>query len=309
MLSRRAFVGLCGAGLAASALPRRALAEDPPLVVIFSNSSSPRSAAVCKGFKAALGEAMLMTCDLSAEADAGAFIADNLAGVSVGAVFAVGDVALRVALREFNQTPVVWADALENAAAAIYPKARGVSPRLDPAAVLTRLRTLKPDLGVLGVLRSSSDLDPYWKTVAEACKAAGVELMSPPVGGGSDVSNAFKSLIAGANLTWLQPDAALWSGSVLASLFHEAAISQHPVMSFDRAQMSAVQGPPLVAETDPASMGAQAAELAGALLSGKPPAELQIFAKPVLVGDMVALRKAGVLVSKKTAAALDVLNQ
>ena len=306
MLTRRAFVGLCGAGLAAATGPR-AWADDPPLVVIFSSAASTRSAAVCKGFKAGLGEAMVMSCDLSAEADAGAFIADNLAGVSVGAVFAVGDVALRVALREFNQTPVVWADALDNAAASIYPKARGVSPRLDPTAVLSRLKTLKSDLSVLGVLRSTTDVDPYWEVVSAACQAAGVKLMSPPVSGGADVSNAFKSLIAGAQLTWIQPDAGLWSGAVLASLFHEASLSGHPVMSFDREQMAAVQGPPLVAETDPAAMGAQAAELAKALLAGSPPSELQRYAGPVLVGNMVALRKAGVLVNKKTAAALDLL--
>lgn len=306
MLSRRDLLGMLGAGAVASTLPRAARADDPPLFVIFSGSSSPRCAAVCKGFKAAMGEAMLMSCDLSTEADAGAFIADNLAGVSVSGVFAVGDVALRVALREFNQTPVVWADALDNAAASIYPKARGVSPRLDPGAVLSRLKILKPDLSVLGVLRSATDTDPYWGALGAACKAAGVELMSPPVGSSADVNNAFKSLIAGAGFTWIQPDAGLWSGAVLASLFHEAIISQHPVMAFQREQLSGAQGPALVAESDPVAMGAQAAELAKALVAGAAPAELQRYAAPVLVGNLVALRKAGVLVNKKSAASVDV---
>ena len=309
MLSRRELIALTGSLMVTSALPRRARAADPPLIVIFTGDASARTAAIMRSFKAGVGEAMMMSCDLSAEADAGAFIADNLAGVAVSAVFAVGDVALRVALREFNQTPVVWADALENAAAAIHPRARGVSPRLDPAAVLSRLKTLKPDLSVLGVLRSSSDADPYWAVVGAACKSAGLELMSPPVGSSGDVGNAFKSLIAGAGLTWIQPDPSLWSGAVLASVFHEAKLGAHPILGFQREQLQGAQRPPIVAECDPSAMGTAAAELAGALIAGTSPAELQRYAAPLLVGNMVALRAAGVLVNKRTATAVDIWSE
>lgn len=305
MLSRRELLACTGSLALWAALPGRARAADPPLIVIFTGDTSARTAAIVRSFKAGVGDAMLMSCYLGAEADAGAFIADNLEGVTVSAVFAVGDLALRVALREFNAAPVVWADALDAAAASIHPRARGVSPRLDPVAVLGRLKTLKPDLSVLGVLRSSADADPYWAAVASACEAAGLQLMSPPIGGSGDVDNAFKSLIAGAGLTWIQPDPNLWSGAVLASVFHEAQLVAHPVLGFQREQLQGAQRPPIVAEADPVAMGAAAAELAGALIGGSPPAEPQRYAAPVLVGNMVALRAAGVLVNKRTAAAVD----
>lgn len=306
MLTRRVLCAAVVAAAALQALPKVARSDDPPLIAVFVSDAAAHTTAILHAFKAEMADATLMICDCSSEADAGAFIADNLRGVSVAAVFAVGDIALRVALREFNQTPVAWADALDNATAALHPHARGVSPRLDAAAVFARLKTLKPDLEAVGVLRSAADTDPYWEAVGSAASAAGLRLVAPPLGSATEVSNALKGLISAVHLTWIQPDPALWTGAVLASVFHEAAISHHPILGFDRAQLSGAQAAPLVAEIDADAMGKGAAALVRRLMAKTAPPELQRFAAPVLVGDLATLRQVGILINKRTAAAVDV---
>jgi len=306
MRTRREILGGLGALTLAAGLSGVVRAEDPPLVVVFTSDRSPRTGALVRALKAGLGEVTLMSCDLSAEADAGAFIADNLRGVEVALVAAVGGLALRVALREFASTPVVWADTLDDAAASLHPKARGISPRLDPAAVLAKLRILKPDLASIGVLRLSGDSDIYWSDLEAASKAAGLSLRSPPLAGPAEVDNAFKQLSSGAGVTWIQPDPQLWTGAVLASLFHEAELAHHPVIGFQRDQLAGAQHPAAILESDPAAMGTLAAELATAALKGALPVEPRRYAPPLLVAQLSALRAAGILVNKKTAAAVDV---
>ena len=306
MRTRREILGGLGVCALAAGLSRVVRAEDPPLLVVFTSDRSARTSALIRGLKTGLAGATLMSCDLSTEADAGAFIADNLRGVDVALVAAVGGLALRVALREFAATPVIWADTLDDAAAALHPKARGVSPRLDPAAVLAKLKTLKPDLGGIGVLRSIGDNDVYWSDLEAACKSAGLDLRSPPLAGPAEVDNAFKQLSSAAGITWIQPDPQLWTGAVLASLFHEAELAHHPIIGFQREQLSGAQHPAAVLESDPAAMGKLAAQLAISALKGALPEATRTYAPSLMVAQPSALRAAGILVNKKTAAAVDV---
>lgn len=300
-LTRRVFA--LGAVMVAVGVPVSGWASERPTILVFTSDSTERSAKIASTFKDEVDFAIRISYDLGAERDAGAFIADNIRGMPVQLVFAVGDVALKAAAREFTGVPVVHAEVADLAPTLGRSDIVGVSARVEPAALLDRLRTLSPGLKSVGTIRASADDDRYWGDLATACTERGLELSEVRVASAADVGNAIRQLVATVDFLVLVEDPQLWSPTALSSTLRHAYEGKLPVASWSRAHLSGPQPAAVALVADAAGVGVSAAALAGRLLKqGKVDRK---YAAPVVVGHLSALRAAGLKITKKNAEAVD----
>lgn len=286
-----------GAALLAS---RRLYASQPTVLVLLSDRE-PATLATAESFKGAAGDCARITFDLTDEPDAAAYIADNIQGLDIAAVFAVGQKAAVSAAREFSTTPLVVAGADTDTLK--RPNVRRVSTRVDPGATLDRLAAALPRLRAVGVLGTE---DEAWlAALARAGEERAIQLRALNLSSAAEIHNAWQTLAPPSDLVWLLPGP-VWSGGALASLFHEASIVRRPVLTFDRAHFSAEQPPPLAALPGPAGLGATAGGLVAAILARGPDAVApEVYAPPWLVGCVVGLRAAGLPMGRGVMSALD----
>lgn len=300
-LNRRTFLTLAAASLVVP--PLRAQDPERPVILVLTGDESARTAQIAATFKKACDFAVRMSYQIGDEADAGAFIADNIRGQPLSLVFAVGPVALKIAAREFSGTPVVYAEVTETALVAGRPEITGVSTRLEPRATIERLKQIHPGMTRIGLMHAG-DRDPYWVHASATAQDLGVKPFVKVVSAAGEVENAFKSLLSETDLVWLQHEPRLWTGTGLAKVFHEASLQKFPICTFNRAHFEAANPPALVAYGHPDGIAATAAAMARNMLLDEP-APLYNYIAPMIVGNARAMRMAGLMVNAKTSAALD----
>lgn len=290
--------------LGAAAAAPAALAEEAALILVLTSSDDARTLAVSDAFRAGFPTALRMSYVLEPGVDAGAFVADNIRGQRLSLVFAVGDAALRVAVREFAPAPVVYADVLDRAIAGSRPDVVGLSPRLDPAAVVAKLGQTAPNARKVGIVRASGDADPWWDTFAAAAKGAGLDLHVRMAGGPADAEAAVRELLLATQLLWIQQDARLWTPDVLSRALHQAWIARLPVATYARTHFDSPTPPAFVLAPDAKGMGDAAAKLGQSLLSGASSLPAA-WAAPVLLASARGMRNARLLLNAKVATGID----
>lgn len=304
-LDRRTFLAATLAALVAT--PARAQDEpERPVILVLTGDDSPRAQQIAASFKKACDFAVRMSYQIGNEADAGAFIADNIRGQPLSLVFAVGPLALKIAAREFSGTPVVYSEVTDASLVAGRADITGVSTRLEPRAMIERLRLLHPGMLRIGLLRASADQDAYWQHTQATATELGVEPVVRTVSGAMEVDNAFKSLITTTDLIWIQQDTRLWTATALSKCFHEATLQKRAVVSFARSHLDAPNPPAMVAFGHPDGVAATAAAMARNMLLQEP-APLYNYIAPMILGHAKAMRNAALPVNAKTTASLDEL--
>lgn len=301
-LNRRTFLAAAAAALLVP--PVRAQDLERPIILVLTGDETSRTAQIATSFKKACDFAVRMSYQIGNEADAGAFIADNIRGQPLSLVFAVGPTALKIAAREFAGTPVVYAEVAEATVAAGRDDIVGVSTRLEPRATVERLKVLHPGMGRIGLLHAATDPDGYWRHAAATADELGVKSQTVAVSSPDEVHNGFKALLSSTDLVWIQQDARLWTGTSLARIFHEAALQKFPICAFSRAHLDAANPPAVVAYGHPDGVATTASAMARNILLKEPP-PLYNYIAPMLVGHMRAMRAGGLMVNAKTVAALD----
>ncbi|MCK6525136.1 hypothetical protein L6R49_27335 [Myxococcota bacterium] len=294
-------------GLGAAALgPRLALA-DRPTVLVLSSDTSARTQTLVDTFKANITGVTRLSYELGGEADAAAFLADNLRELQVSLVFAIGDRAFLAAVREYVNVPVLYTDVNDASAAAGRADAVGLSVRVDPSPALTRLQGLLPRMTTLGAIRGLKDPEAaWWDTLGEACAALQLKLDVRKVNASADVANASAALLAQCGAILVQPDPQLWAPSVASRLLYDASLAKVPVIAFDRSWLRAANPAPFVLESSAKGLGEVAAREAMRLLSlGEGGAAGASFPEPWLVGSKAALRALTIPLKKESAALVD----
>ena len=302
MITRRSVLG----GLVVAALlPRLAHAERPVVLILLSDASE-RTTAVSDALKAGLDGVTRITYQLGGELDAAAFLADNIRDLHIDAVFALGDRAYTAAAREFTTTPVVYADVTDTTASAGRDNVFGLAARVDPAALLQRIRTLMPHVRSIGAVRGGRDQEQaWWAALQAACDASGLSLVVQRASAPADLANAMQVLLAGSDLIWLVRDADLWSPAVVARALKDASLAKKPILGFERTWLSAANPAPLVVESSAAGVGTSAAAAILGRVGLAPATSSAIFPTPWLVGSRGAFRALGINLRKETAAAVD----
>lgn len=301
-LSRRAVIG----GLTASLLaPRLARAERPVLLVLTSGASE-RATTITTVFKERTEGATRISYELGPEIDAAAFLADGIRDLTINAVFALGDRAFVAAAREFTTIPLIYADVTDVSAISGRTNAIGLSLRVDPARGLSKLKTLLPRLSILGILKSPSDTEAgWWAALDAAAKEQAITLETRTVASPADVANATTALLSRADVLWPQPDAKLWSGTVISRMLLDAQMAHKAVIGLERTWLTAANPAPLAFETSAKGIGEAAAAAAMTAMGLAPVAGASAFPEPWLVGSKNAWRTVGLILRKDVAAQID----
>lgn len=301
-LDRRSFLA---SALAMAVAPGLA-AQERPVVLVLTGDDSARTTRIVAAFEKACDFAATMSYQVGDEAAAGAFIADNIRGRPLGLVFAVGNVALKIAARELGGTPVVYAEVGDPSLVGGRADVTGVPTRLEARGVFERLRIVRPGLRRVGFLRAAADQDAWWRRATATAGALGIDTELVDVPGVQEVGAAFESLLSSTELVWIQPDTRLWTGAALSGVFHAARLRRFPVVGFSRAHLDAPEPPAMVAVGHPDSIAAAAAAMARTRLVGAP-ALVHATVAPMLLGHARGMRDAGLQVIATTTAALDEL--
>lgn len=302
MISRRS---LLGGALAAALVPRLARAEKP-VVLILSSDESPRTTTIMETFKAKIEGTTRISYQLGGEADAAAFLADNIRDLRIDVVFALGDRAFAAAAREFTTTPVVYADVLDTSPAEGRTNVVGLPLRVEPGQVISRMKTLLPQLRTLGAVRSARDReDRWWTRLEEGCAAQGLKLAVQRASATGDLTNAIQVLLADAQLLWLLPDPGLWTPAAVSRALKDAQLQKRPVIGFDRSWLSAANPAPIVVESSAAGLGEAAARPVLSAVGLKTGDALSEFPAPWLLGGRAAFRALGINLKRETAELID----
>jgi ABC-type uncharacterized transport system substrate-binding protein len=302
--TRRSVLGGLGAflvgGLAGSGLVARA---DSKRVLVLLSDASERNVAIANAFKERLKGGLVMTYDLGQQTDAGAFIADNLRGLDISYVFAVGDLAARAASREFANTPIVHAEVVDPGVLVSRPGLESVSSWPDPKLTLERFAKVVRPLHTVGLLRTPRTTRQV-DAVLAAGEVAGIKVVTRPASGASDVENAVAGLLEQADIVWLLPDYSILTSSLLGKALHQAHIEQRIVATWSTTHFAGAQPAALVVTTGPEGVGQAAAGRISELLAGAKDSQ-PVYAAPLLHGHFATLRRARVTLNKATAAEFD----
>lgn len=283
-----------------------AAAAEKPVVLVLADQTTARGAAATEAFKATLTSAVVLTYQVDSGSAAATF-ADEVRGDDIQLVFALGDVPLKIAVREFAHDQVVYADVTDPTLVPDNPLVTGISSRFDPAVAVGRLRVAAPSVRELGVLHVLDEPDPYWTDLVEAGKKVGirVDVRCAPTSG--DVENVTTELFATTDAVWVTEDPR-WSSVDLARLFSRGEFEHEPIIGYDALQVSLAHPAALAFVSDPADVGRAAARRANDLLGLDPSliAALPAFVQPHLVGHLAQMRAEGLKVTQASAAGIDV---
>ncbi len=288
--------------------PTDALAQGKTMLV-FTSGETERSTTIVETFKTVADfDATKLSFDLGASEEEAYFVAESLQGMEASLIFAVGDTALKVAAREFRGIPIIYADARAATAAAVgRTDILEVEQRADPKLTIERLMTLMPSVDTVGAIYSVKDRSPYWDQMEAAAAAAGIDFVTARVANPDEVPNAQTGLMAEAQWIVIQRDGRLWTPATLSRLFHDAQLSDFPIVTYSVDHLDSPQPPALVMISDAAGLGEAAARMARAIIvDGTPVAEVEpAYPAPIVIGDKGALARGHVRLTKKTTAAVD----
>ena len=301
-LGRRTFL----AGLGALALRPAFARADRPTVLVLSSDTSARTQTLVESFKDNVTDVTRLSYELGAEADAAAFLADNLRDLAVSLVFAIGDRAFLAAAREYVNVPMLYTDVSDTSAVAGRADAKGLSVRVDPLAAITRLQGLLPRMTTLGAIRGVRDPETlWWDQLSERCEALKLKLDVRKVNASADVANASAALLAQCGGVLVQPDPQLWAPSVASRLLYDASLAKVPVIAFDRSWLRAANPAPFVLESSAKGLGEAAAQEAMRLFSLTEAGPARSFPDPWVVGSKAALRALAIPLKKESAALVE----
>jgi len=292
-----------GLGLAAYASLGTALAAERPIVLVFMSDTSKRTLAIVDAFKSKLDFATKLTYDLSQEQDAGAFIADQIRGMKIALVFAIGDKAYKAATREFTGIPVLYVDRTDSSPAPA--NSHEVSSQVDPGPFFTRLKALMPELSTLGVIRTPRDKADYINRIESGAKTADLTAELHSVSSTGELANVLGALYRTVDAVWIRPSP-IWTGAALAAAYYEANLQKVPVIGFSRDHFEVPQPPAMIVESSPEGLGTAARARASKLLQDSG-SKVEPYASPILLGHLASLRATGINLTKKKAALLDEL--
>jgi len=299
-------ISLFTAVLLGSASP--AFAQDNTMVV-FTSGETDRSRKIVDTFKGAGDlDATTLSFDLGTNEEEAYFVAESLQGFDATMIFAVGDIALKVAAREFQGIPIIYVDAASSTAAAIgRSDVIEVERRVDPIELVASLLTLSPQTDTLATIYSVQDSSPYWGVLEEAASSRGLKFVSARVANPFEVRSAQATVSPEADWLLLQPDARLWTPNTLASLYGAASLTGLPVIGFDESHFDSPQPPSLVAITDAEGLGNAAAAMARQVfVEGKDFADVEVrYARPNIIGNKRQLQRAGLPLTKKAVQSID----
>lgn len=244
------------------ALPCLAEAYD---VLVVQDQRSPTFDAILEGFRAnrQFSERVIALRDF-AEIDLVRVVREDHPRL----VLAIGGRALGEA-RRLRQRPVVSVFSYD-------------MRRSAPSSNLVRVGMLPPParfaalFRALGARRVGTVLSPaaegYPQEAVEAFRQAGIRLIIREAPNPGEAARQLETLKGAVDAIWLLPDPAVVTGETVEAFARFSLSNRLPLVSFSEAHLR--KGAAAAFAVDPADLGRQAAEAAGLIIKGSPPADI-----------------------------------
>ncbi len=185
-------------------------------------------------------------------------------GLQVDLVLAVGNRALKVALN--LNVPVVYVMvASPHTIIKGKDNITGVMLPVAPVRQLSAIRTYMPAVKRIGMILSKNQISPLVKKIKDLSSAFGLTVISKRADSPRSVGKVLNSLKGKVDILWLSPSSVLTPTSL--DVFTLFSLSNHvPLVAFAPKYLQ--HGVVMSIFATPDAMGAQAAVLAGRILSG-----------------------------------------
>lgn len=244
---------------------------------------------------------------------------DQTTLTNIANTFAQGDEDLYVAIatppaqalaQVITDKPIVFASVTDPVAAGLVDSMEapggnvtGTSDQIPPEQQLAVLREIMPDLGSLGIVHASSEVNAevQAKAMQEVAEAAGIEVRTATVINSSEVAQAAESLDVDAY--WVGNDNAVVSA--IESLIQVAEANQRFVFTSDADSVE--RGAGASYSTDYKAQGVQTAAIIAKVLDGADPSEVPVEVQKSLelTINPEAAKRMGVEIPSSVAAEAD----
>jgi putative ABC transport system substrate-binding protein len=265
------FALLAVLALAATASP----AQASRVAVLLSAKVSEYEEAL-KGFKEAAPHEIVAVYDMDGDLDRGRKqLAEIETKIKPDLIFAVGIWALQAIVSRPPPLPVVYAMVL-NPPSVIGAGAKNVTGASMNVPVEQSIRLLKqlgPQIKRIGVIYNPAKTGYLVKRAQVVAKEDGLELVAREINSAKEVIGALESFQDGIDALWIVPDETILSQAVVQQMLLFSYRRKIPLLGLsDRhAQMGALFSLSFASGED---IGRQAGELAQAILTGRPAAEV-----------------------------------
>lgn len=202
------------------------------------------------------------------------------------AVFTVGTRAFRKA-RALQNIPVIYAMVMPVELADPPENISGVSMDIAPKNCLAAMALIFPRAKRIGLLYDPERTGPFVRRAAAAAAAKGVSLITKTMSDPQQMPALLDSLRGRIDVLWMLPDATVVTPETIDYLMLFSFRNKIPLFSFSEKYVQ--KGAVGALKIDPGDMGAQAAEIAGALFDGEK-GPVRVFARSA---RLVVNRKVG----------------
>ena len=214
-------------------------------------------------------------------------------------VLAVGTTAFQK-LRMLDDVPVVYIMVvLSEADRALPSNVSGVSMEIAPAAYLAAMKQVFPAAKRVGLLYDPRNMRTFVGEASREAAAAGLELSNRQVPDPAGLAAALSSMRDAIDILWILPDPTVVTPETIDYLLRFSIQHNIPLFAFSKKyiEMGAIAS----LDVDPYDMGAQAADIANAVVAGGKGAVRVYARKPRLSINRKAANKMGVRIDRESA--------
>lgn len=192
----------------------------------------------------------------------------SLRNTKPGLIFCIGSKAYALAHKMADDADIIFSLGINWQRFPLTDKTRVIANELAPVMELMTYRYILPSVGRVGVIYSKTHNKEWFKSALADAAEVGVEVVGIPVEKDKEVKAALTTLLPTVDALWLISDPVVLAGTErVKEIFTVCDAMKKPVFAYDK--LFANFGASLIISADIATMGKQAAKMAGNILHGK----------------------------------------
>jgi putative ABC transport system substrate-binding protein len=192
---------------------------------------------------------------------------------------------------------------LSEADRALPSNVSGVSMEISPAAYLAAMKQAFPAAQRVGLLYDPRNMQTFVGEASREAAAAGLELSNRKVPDPAGLAAALSSMRDVIDILWILPDPTVVTPEAIDYLLRFSIQYNIPLFAFSKKYID--MGAIASLDVDPYDMGAQAADIANAIVAGAKGAGRVYARKTRLSINRTAANKMGVTIDSETARKVD----
>ncbi len=242
-----------------------AVKAEPNILVLNSNQSVEKYLIVQESFVSSLAQPVSVL-DLATQQQL--IVAEEAIGAkSFDIIYCIGSRAFNVAHQKAPTANVIFSAIINWKRLPMRDKTYGISNELHPLMQMTLFRYIFPEIKKIGLLYDERFNHEWFDQASMEAKNVGIELMGRAISDANQAGPALKKLLTEVEAYWLISDPTIISGEkTLLNLMELCDGKQVPIFSYN--EVFAKYGAVLIVSLDEATVGRQAAGIAGSIITG-----------------------------------------